>query len=454
MRGRKGAAFSCPAPMAAVCLGLMLWAGTAQAQPATTGPLSLDEAVRAAARWHPGVRNAAQQLLQANEGIAVARSGYLPQVRAGIGAQFGNNNISSYDSRRVQTGSLGVSQMLYDFGKVASLVDEAEAATRATRAQVQQSIDDVARDTAQAWVEVHRQQALGQVAREQLDGVQALADLVIERERKGAGTRSDVAQAQARVEAARVQVLGADALASRARLNLMNLVGGRSADGIAGEPPAWLAQACGADAAEPATPAVRLANARREEADAQVRGARARRLPTLSLDGTINRALSGQSQIAGGSSTNTVVALNFSVPLYEGGGGDARERAAGHALGAADAALEQARQAARQNLDDARSLAQSYVRRDPALAARVESIRTTRDLYRQQYLQLGTRSLLDLLNSEQEYHAARFEQVESRHEQYRLGTLCLYNTDRLRSAFGLEEAQDATTTAATGWSAR
>jgi adhesin transport system outer membrane protein len=436
----------------AICLGLMLWAGTAQAQPAATGPLGLDEAVRAAARWHPSVRNTAQQLLQANEGIAVARSGYLPQVRTGIGAQFGNNNIASYDSRRVQTGTLGVSQVLYDFGKVASLVDEAEAATRATRAQAQQSIDDIARDTAQSWVEVHRQEALSRIARDQLDGVQALTELVMERERKGAGTRSDVAQAQARVEAARVQVLGADALASRARLNLKNLVGSPGADGIAGDPPAWLAQACSPGAAAPATPAVRLADARREEADAQVRGARARRLPTLSLDGTASRALSGRSHLANGSGTNTVVALNFSMPLYEGGGGDARERAAGYALGAADAALEQARQAARQSLDDAQSLAHSYTRRDPALAARVESIHTTRDLYLQQYLQLGTRSLLDLLNSEQEYHAARFEQAESLHEQYRLGTLCLYNTDRLRSAFGLEEAQDASAT--TGWSAR
>ncbi len=401
--------------------------------------------MHAAARWHPSVRHAAQQVLQAQEGIAMARSGYMPQVRAGVGAQFGNNNISSYNSRRVQTGTLGVSQMLYDFGKVDSAVDQAQAATRATEAQVQQSIDDVVRDTVQSWVEVHRQQALGQIAREQLEGVQALAALVSEREHKGAGTRSDVAQAQARVEAARVQVLGADALATRARLNLRNLVGGRSADGIAGDPPAWLGQACGAqaDASEPVTPAVRAAEARRAEADAQMRGARAQRLPTLSLDGTVSQALSGRSRMVGEGSTHTTVAVNFSVPLYEGGAGDARERAAVHALGAADAALEQARQDARQSLDDAQALAQSFAGRDPALAARVQSIRTTRDLYHQQYLQLGTRSLLDLLNSEQEYHTARLEQAESLHEQLRLGALCLYNTDRLRSAFGLDMAQDA-----------
>ena len=71
----------------------------------------------------------------------------------------------------------------------------------------------------------------------------------------------------------------------------------------------------------------------------------------------------------------------------------------------------------------------------------MQSIRATRDLYREQYLQLGTRSLLDLLNAEQEYHSVRFDQAQSFQEQYRLGLQCLYNTDRLRTVFKLEDLQ-------------
>jgi len=434
---------------AALCLLLCATPALAQSQPlqpsaAPSGALGMADAVRAAAQWHPSVRNAAQQLLQAGAGIDVAKAGYMPQVRAGIGSQASNADIPSYASRRVHTATLSVSQMLYDFGKVSSSVDEAQAAQRASQAQVQVSVDEVALDTAQAWVEVYRQQALARIARDQLEGVRALTALVVERERKGASTRSDVAQAQARVESAQAQVLGAEAQASRARLNLMHLTGRVSPDGIAGEPPAWLGQACraGADAV-PGSPAVRLAQARREEAQAVAVGARARRLPTLSLDGSVGQGLDARSRIPGDPRTITTVGINITAPLYEGGAGSARERAAAYAVDAAEAAAEQARLTARQGFADAQAQVLGDAQRDPVLAAQVDSIHATRDLYRQQYLQLGTRSLLDLLNAEQEYHTARIQQAESLHEQYRLEVACLYHTDRLRSAFGLDEGQQA-----------
>ena len=112
---------------------------------------------------------------------------------------------------------------------------------------------------------------------------------------------------------------------------------------------------------------------------------------------------------------------------------------------AADAALDRARLVVQQELEDARSQLRGSAQRLPVLEARVQSIRSTRDLYLEQYLQLGTRSLLDLLNAEQEYHTVRFDQAKSIHDQYRLGLQCLYNTDRLRTAFGLDDLQASLT---------
>ena len=68
---------------------------------------------------------------------------------------------------------------------------------------------------------------------------------------------------------------------------------------------------------------------------------------------------------------------------------------------------------------------------------RIASIKTTRDLYREQYLQLGTRSLLDLLNAEQEYHSASFDRVESTYEVQRLAVECLYQSGRMGQVFDL-----------------
>lgn len=405
----------------------------------TTGGLGLAQAVRAAAQTHPSVRGAAEQVLQAGEGIEAARAGYYPQVRAGVDSQLSNRTIGSYDSRRVHTASVSVSQMLYDFGKVDSAVGQAKASVAATQAQVLLSVDEVVRDTALAWLEVYRQQAMGEIARDQVRGVQALADLVLEREREGASSRSDVEQARSRVEAARAQVLDTAAQVRRGRISLMHLTGARAIATIGGTPPDGLETACAATADGASPPAVRLAQAQREQAEAALRAADAQRLPTLSLDGSVGRGLDARSRLPGDNGIATTVGLNFSAPLYEGGGNQARQRAAVHALTAADAALARARLVAVQELEDGRAQAQGHAERLPLLEARLGSIVVTRDLYRQQYVELGTRSLLDLLNAEQEYHAVRFDQAASVHEQYRLGLLCLYHTDRLRGTFGLDD---------------
>ncbi|MFT4196908.1 MAG: TolC family outer membrane protein [Pseudoxanthomonas sp.] len=428
------------APSAAMaCLALSLGMGVAAAQaldPASA-PLDMAAAVRAAVRTHPGVRNAEQLRLQADEGVSAARSGYLPQVKVGIDTQNTNYENYSYDSNHVYIAELTVTQVLYDFGKVAGEVDKARAGVRAGQAQLQLSIDQVASATAQAWVDVHLQQALAQIASEQLDGVQRLAALVAERAAKGATTRSDVEQANSRVDAARSQLLGAEAEVTRARLALMHLTGRERPAVIAGDPPDWLAgDACRASGDD--SPSVRLAEARRGQAEGELRSARAQRLPTLSLQGTLGHALNDRSRLYGQYENTTSFGLNFAVPLYQGGGASAREKAARYQLNAADAAAEQARLETRQDFSDAQAQAEGWARRAPVLQARVDSIHATRDLYQQQYLQMGTRSLLDLLNAEQEFHNARIEQAQGLHEQYRLAVLCLYNSDRLRGAFGLD----------------
>lgn len=422
-------------------LALVCATGLAKAQPSdgAAPALEMAGAVREAVRTHPGVRNAEQLRLQAGEGITAARAGYLPQLKMGVDSQNTNYPDSSYeDARNVYTAKLTVSQMLYDFGKVRNAVVKAKAGVQAGEAQVQLSTDEVANATAQAWVEAHLQQALVQIAGEQLDGVTHLAAQVAERATKGATTRSDVEQANSRVEAARAQLEGAQADRLRASLDLMHLTGRDTPVAIAGEPPAWLIRyACHEGSGGANSPSVRLADARRDQARAELGAARAERLPTLSLDGTFGHALNDSSRLYGEYQNTSSIGLNFSVSLYDGGGMLARERAARYQLNAANDAAEQARLEMRQGFADALAQADGWARRAPVLQERVRSIHTTRDLYRQQYLQMGTRSLLDLLNAEQEYHNARIEQAQGLHQQYRLAVLCLYYDDRLRSAFGL-----------------
>jgi len=132
---------------------------------ATTATLDLARAVAAAVEWHPTVRSAAGYVFEAENYIDVARAGYLPQVRAGVTSEHGNRNVPGYNSRQAHRFVVSVSQMLYDFGKTSSAVDRARADRAAAQARVLLAVDELARDTAQAWIEVRRYEQLRQIAR-------------------------------------------------------------------------------------------------------------------------------------------------------------------------------------------------------------------------------------------------------------------------------------------------
>src|SRR5690625_6430528 len=103
----------------------------------------------------------------------------------------------------------------------------------------------------------------------------------------------------------------------------------------------------------------------------------------------------------------------------------AQKRADAHALNAAGAAGNHARLTVSQGLLEAQSRARGYRQRIGLLAQRINSIQMTRDLYQEQYLELGTRSLLDLLNAEQEYHQANLEKTNNEHDMRRMQIDCL-----------------------------
>lgn len=415
---------------------------TAEAGP-VTAPLGLEQAVEMAVEWHPSVRNAVGYLMESADAIDAARAGYYPQLRAGFGSDYRNRDVPGHDSRRVDQFTVSASQMLYDFGKVSSAVDRARAEREAAQARVLLAVDQLAQETAHAWIEVHRYEALQELAQAQREGVAAIAGLAHERRTRGASPLSDELQAQAREQAAQADLLDTVSQLQRWRLQLQQLTGAaglpQAMDGSAD----GLADACMAatDPGAQLAPAVLVAQAQLRAAQADVESARAQGRPTLSVDGSLSRGLNADSRM--NEPYDAAIALNLSAPLYQGGGNAARRRAAGHSLAASEAALQHARLQASQALLDAQVQARGHAGRDAVLGERIDSIEHTRDLYRQQYLDLGTRSLLDLLNAEQEFHGARVENVNNRHDLLRMQVDCLASSGGLRRAFGLEGRQVA-----------
>ncbi len=400
------------------------------AQEGVAATLSLTQAVHKAVDWHPSIDVAVGELHQGEAEIRVARAGYRPKLSAGVAP-----GIEIYNGARWQPqAQVSASQMLYDFGKVSNAVASAQAAMRVNRAQLLAAIDDLVRDTAYAVIEVQRYKALLVVAQDQLAAIQDITGLVKQRTSKGASTRSDAVQADARVEDARTTILQISSELGRWRNTLAHMVGSRDLPDVTPDVPDWYNRLCVRMTPDwDEMPQVLQYAARKDQARADLQEARAQGMPTVAFqvtgDSYLRTPLRGRSDFT--------VGVNISSNIFDGGATRGRREAASYALRAADAALDNARNDAGRALDEARSQIASLTEALGVLSSREGNMEETSKLYKLQYFSLGTRTLLDLLNSEQELHQAKFDYVNHAHDIRRLNQDCLYSGGRTRDSFAL-----------------
>ncbi|WP_292899545.1 TolC family protein [Nitratireductor sp.] len=401
-------------------------------------PSGLEAMVRRALTWHPSVKETVERLNQQNEIVAQARAGYLPRVNWGVNSSYGSD---ADESGYKPTVNLSASQMVYDFGKVDHKIKVERAGVEGRRSQVLLRVDELIRDAALAVTEVQRNQALGGIAQDQVRDTRAILDLVRARTDKGASTRSDQLQAEARVQAARAKQLEIEAQARRWRSRLGTLTGatgaGTAMSGtpVSGTAPKWLSEACSVDKPDwSRIPAIMQADAERTAATAQVDLSKAEGLPTFSLEASVGADLLELDD----SDPEYNIGLNVKGSLYNGGENAARNRAANLALRASSQARDRVRVEVEGKLLEANGQIASYRQLLASIASREAMMKQTRDLYRKQYLDLGTRTLLDLLNADQEFHAARFEAANIRYDLQKLNVDCAFQTGLLRHYLNLE----------------
>ena len=421
-----------------VCLWLVgsALASTAPAQtgsvPDTAGPITWEAAAREAIAWHPVLTEAAGELNARGEEVNVARAGYSPQISAGLATGYDSRLTGDWRPRP----QVNASQMIFDFGKVSSAVEGARAGTRVGEAEMLLAIDGLVRETGYAMIEVQRGEALYHVAMDQLERIRAISGLVDSRVAKGAATRSDGLQAQARVEAVIATLSQIEAARRRWSSNLAYLLGrSEPPRQVDADVPGWLMAACRQPPPDwDDVPAVMVADAQRDQAVADLKRRKAEQWPTISIGGTSTIDVSDPL-----SKQRSAYSLGFNVTsnVFGGGISKARVRGASYALDAADAAIERARNETAQRLAEAQQQIDSLNALLQTLASRQNNMDETGKLYRLQYLEMGTRTLVDLLNAEQEFQQVRFEAANAAHDLRRLQLDCLYNSGRTRAAFHL-----------------
>jgi len=399
--------------------------------------LSLNEAVQIAIKRNPNIAQSIATLAAQNSNIDVAKAQYYPQLKAGMNT----GDFTSSDRGR-QLYSIEANQLLYDFGKVKSSVTTQQNKLIVEQANVLLSIDQISADTSRAVLALLRYRALVQIAEDQVKGVTRLYQIARLRADAGISSNADPVQAQSYVEYSKSYLLAQTNQLRQQEQKLKTLLGFDVShmDFIV---PDELVNLSGLyDEPKMNTiPAMMAAKAEIDVAQSQKRQTELSRYPTLSLVGSVNKALNGKNPGTGiDNDTDSSISVAMSSNFYQGGSVGSQVKAAGYAEQAARSKLNatyldilNSTRAARENIENTDK--QIWV-----LLDRERSTAKTKELYEEQY-KLGKRSILDLLSSEQSYHSSRAERESARYDIYDTVAVYVNVTGKSREVYHLNNTK-------------
>lgn len=402
---------------AAGCLGFCLLAATALGGGTGADARTLEETVELAVHTNPEVGVVEADREAVNQELRQARAEYFPSVdvRAAAGPEYTNSPATRArgdPDDRAETllrleSQLTISQMLFDGFATRSEVDRQLARVDSAAYRVQEAAEFIGLDAIEAHLEVLRNQAIVELAEQNVAEHRRILGQVRELEREGGGTIADVRQAEARLASAETALNAAIGNLRDARATYIARVSVPPAD--LDDPTApYVAlpetDEAAARRASFGSPTVLIADADIETARAELRGSRAGFYPRLDLElGTAaNENIDG---IEGGD-VDAQALLVFRYNLFRGGGDIAREREAFFRIKEARQALARARRNAEEDARLSYNALQTAQARVESLRAEAEAQRATRDAYAQQFM-LGQRDLLDLLDAENQLFLAR-----------------------------------------------
>ncbi len=170
-------------------------------------------------------------------------------------------------------------------------------------------------------------------------------------------------------------------------------------------------------------PAVQSARLAAEVARKEIARRRALRYPSLDLVGSLSRSRTGA--VGGRDVDSRSVGLQLAVPLYSGGALVTGTRQARYQFTAAQENLDARRREVVRQVRDAYRGIQAAISRVAALKATVRSALSALEATEAGF-EAGTRTLVDVLNSQSELFRARRDYAQARYD-YVLSTLRLLN---------------------------
>jgi len=405
---------------------------------------TLTEALVQAYQSNPTLEAQRAQQRGVDENVAIAKAAGRPSLNADATyTEFVRRSANSFNSpERAVSTNLTLGVPIYSGGGVRNQIKAAKFRVEAGQADLRGVESGLFNQVVAAYMDVIQNQAIVGLNRSNVAALDTNLEATSDRFQIGDLTRTDVAQSQSRLALARGDLRTSEANLTAARENYIQLVGKAPTD-LQPPPPLPNLPASPDEAVTYAldnNPDLIAAHERVSAAKRDVDVAGAGRLPTVSLfsQGAYNNYLNTlggnvSNQFAQSEKTAQVGA-QITLPLYQGGRPAAQRR---QAQALESSALESEIATEREVIARVRSAYSAYLAANElialnqtavdAAALSLEGVRAENSV--------GNRTILDILDAEQEHLRAQVQLVIARRNAYVAGFSLL-------AAMGRAEARD------------
>lgn len=406
------------------------WHGVEGAAEAQT----LEETLVSAYQTNPSLAAQRARLSQTEEGYIQARAGRLPTVSASADVSEQEAWGGAFNVRNGDLGyGVSLNQSIYRGGRIDGAIDAALARVEAGREALRSAEQAVLLGAIAAHAEVVRDHQIVAIRSNNVDVLAEQLRAARDRFEVGEITRTDVAQAEARLSGARAQLSAAQAGLAASRAAYARVTGVDPTNPEAVEPSADLpAEFAGAaEVALSTNPDLRAAQFQEIAAQQGVRIARGAMRPDVSVSASANEGRA--SDFTGQARGIATVRAQVSVPIFTGGLNQSRVR---EARAAADEARLSQLTVRRQVIEGVTNAWNNYLAAQAVIESSREAVRANEIAFEgvEQEAFVGLRTTLDVLNAEQELLNSRLELVRAERDL----TVAAY---ALLQAMGILDAQ-------------
>jgi outer membrane protein len=384
---------------------------------------TMDAALSRAYSANPTLNAQRASVRATNENVPQALSGYRPTITASadIGASIVDSNLPGQPQTTSRLGPRGagvqIDQNIFNGGKTRSSVSQAESQVLGARATLRNTEQNVLLDAATSYMNVLRDTAILTLNRNNVEVLEEQLRQTRDRFQVGEVTRTDVAQAEARLSAAQSQAILAES-------NLKTSIA-RYRQNVGAEP-ARLAPARPVEKLLPKNLAAAVATALSDHpaiiaslhgvdaAELQVKVTEADLYPVLGVRGIVQQRY--DTQAFGDNRTSASVVGTLTIPIYEGGLVYSRTRQAKETAGQRRIEVDSQRDLVRAAVVSAWGAYEAAKAQITSAQAQVQAAETALAGVREE-AKVGQRTTLDVLNAQQELVAARSTLVTAQRDR-------------------------------------